>query len=175
MPAVTTAPSAVLSPRQRWILGKVAGGSTRRAIAAELHVAPSTVTGYLADIYAALGVAGAPQAVAVAHRLGLLPGSAPAVPQGGPLGAGDAGVALELGREKFPQGAITLRAAGKSIGRERSSLALEHGARRGQESIDGHLVGIVVASSEIVFGRSRPFQRWWRQSRSQQRRKVEHS
>lgn len=84
MTVVSTPRPVTLSARQLWILNALAGGSTRQAIAAELRVAPSTVTGYLGGIYAALRVGGAPEAMAVAFKLGLLSGSDPLPPRGGP-------------------------------------------------------------------------------------------
>lgn len=83
MTAVISARRSPLSPRQRQVLELVAAGRSGREIAMELCVAPSTVSGYLGDIYFALGVHGAPEAVAVGYQLGLLAGGNPAVLRGG--------------------------------------------------------------------------------------------
>ena len=82
--------------------------------------------------------------------------------------AGDAGVALEFCGEEFAQGAITLRAAGKPVGRQRLALAPEHGIDRVDQAVDRHLVGIVVAADETVFGKAGPPRGRRRQSGGQQ-------
>src|SRR5437667_651059 len=87
--------------------------------------------------------------------------------------AGDAGSPLELVGQKFPQRAVTERAAFEPVAGERSAFALEHGGRRGNESIDRHLIGIVVAADEVVFGASRPPGCGRRQAGCQERREVE--
>lgn len=84
MSAVTIARKPQLSPRLLQVLELLAAGRSGREIAAELFVATSTASGYLRDLYAALGVHGGPQAVARGHQLGLLPGAKAVVPQGGP-------------------------------------------------------------------------------------------
>ena len=88
-------------------------------------------------------------------------------------GAVDAGVALEFPGEEFAQRPIALRAAGEAVGRERLALALQDGIDRLDQAIDRHLVGIVVAADETVFGEAGPFRRRRRQARRQQWREVE--
>ena len=88
-------------------------------------------------------------------------------------GAGDAGIALELCGEEFAQGTIALRAAGEAVGRERLALAPEHGIDRLDQAVDRHLVGIVVAADETVFGKARPPRRRRRQSGRQQWCEIE--
>src|SRR5947199_7505950 len=87
--------------------------------------------------------------------------------------AGDPGGPLELVGQKFPQRAVTERAAFEPVAGERSAFTLEHGGRRGNEPIDRHLIGIVVATDEVVFGASRPFGCGRRQAGRQERREVE--
>ena len=88
-------------------------------------------------------------------------------------GAVDAGVALELGGEKFAQRAIALRTAGEAVGGERLALALEHGVDGVDQAFDRDLVGIVVAADEAVFRQPGPLRRRRGQARRQQRREVE--
>src|SRR5262249_42875177 len=73
--------------------------------------------------------------------------------------AGDAGGALELIGQKFPQRAVAERAALEAVGRKRRALALEHAGCRGNEPVDWNLIGIVVAADEVVFGAPRPLGR----------------
>ena len=87
--------------------------------------------------------------------------------------AGDAGVALELCGEEFAQGTITLRTAGKAVGRQCLALAPEHRTDRVDQAVDRNLVGIVVAADETVFGKARPPRCRGRQSGGQQWREVE--
>ena len=63
---------AALSPREREVLKLVAGGSTNKDIAAELGVGDETVKTLLARTFAKLGVRRRAEAVAEAHKRGLL-------------------------------------------------------------------------------------------------------
>ena len=64
-PSLETLAAALLSPREREILGLVASGMTNREIAAVLFIAPGTVRKHLDNVYAKLGVRSRAQAVAV--------------------------------------------------------------------------------------------------------------
>ena len=85
----------------------------------------------------------------------------------------DAGVALEFLGEKFAQGTIALRTAGKPVGGERPALAPEHGVDGVDQAVDRDLVRIVVAADKTVFRKSRPLRRGRRQSGRQQWCEVE--
>lgn len=61
-----------LSPREREVLKLVAAGRSNREIAAELGVADETVKTMLARTFAKLGVRKRAEAVAIAHKQGLL-------------------------------------------------------------------------------------------------------
>jgi DNA-binding NarL/FixJ family response regulator len=61
-----------LSPREREVLGLVAGGATNREIATKLGVGDETVKTLIARTFAKLGVKRRAEAVAVAHERGLL-------------------------------------------------------------------------------------------------------
>ena len=63
---------APLAPREREVLALVAGGLTNREIATQLQVGEETVKTYLERAFAKLGVSRRAEAVAAAHRLGLL-------------------------------------------------------------------------------------------------------
>ena len=63
---------AALSPREREVLRLVSGGSTNKEIAAELGVGGETVKTLLARTFAKLGVRRRAEAVAEAHKRGLL-------------------------------------------------------------------------------------------------------
>jgi DNA-binding NarL/FixJ family response regulator len=63
---------AALSPREREVLRLVAAGSTNKEIAAALGVGDETVKTLLARTFAKLGVRRRAEAVAAAHREGLL-------------------------------------------------------------------------------------------------------
>src|SRR5439155_6090281 len=87
--------------------------------------------------------------------------------------AGDSSGPLELVGQKFPQRAVTERAAFEPVAGERSAFALEHGGCRGNEPIDRNLIGIVIAADEVVFGAPRPLGCGRRQAGCQERREVE--
>lgn len=63
---------AALSPREREALNLVAAGRSNREIAVELGVADETVKTMLARTFAKLGVRKRAEAVAIAHKQGLL-------------------------------------------------------------------------------------------------------
>lgn len=63
---------AALSPREREVLRLVAAGSTNREIASALGVGDETVKTLLARTFAKLGVRRRAEAVAAAHKRGLL-------------------------------------------------------------------------------------------------------
>jgi two-component system nitrate/nitrite response regulator NarL len=63
---------AALSPREREVLRAVAAGATNPEIARQLGVGPETVKTLLARTFAKLGVRRRAEAVAAAHRDGLL-------------------------------------------------------------------------------------------------------
>ncbi len=64
-------PAAPLSPRERDVLGLMAGGSTNREIAAALHLSPHTIKEHTSALYRKLGVRNRAEAVQRAERLGL--------------------------------------------------------------------------------------------------------
>jgi two-component system response regulator DesR len=64
-------PAAPLSPRERDVLGLMAGGATNREIAAALHLSPHTVKEHTGKLYRKLGVRNRAEAVRRAERLGL--------------------------------------------------------------------------------------------------------
>lgn len=63
---------AALSPREREVLRLVAAGSTNREIAAELRISDETVKTLVSRTFGKLGARKRAEAVAEAHRLGLL-------------------------------------------------------------------------------------------------------
>jgi DNA-binding NarL/FixJ family response regulator len=63
---------AALSPREREVLQLVASGSTNKEIAATLSIGGETVKTMLARIFTKLGVRSRAEAVAEAHKRGLL-------------------------------------------------------------------------------------------------------
>lgn len=76
--AVTGAPrarasSARLTPRQLEVLQLLGEGASTEAIATTLHISRETVRNHVRNILGALGVHSRLEAVAVAHREGLLP------------------------------------------------------------------------------------------------------
>lgn len=127
MPAVTAVSTPALSPRQLRILELLADGRSRQDIAAELFVAPSTLSGYLKGIYAELGVHGAPEAVAVLHRLGLLSGAQPAAPQQGPREV----LELVLARDFEGAYSMAVEVVARIVAAERQDAA---SAQRGAEA-----------------------------------------
>jgi hypothetical protein len=66
---------------------------------------------------------------------------------------------LELARQKFPQPPVTERPAGKPVSCERAALAREHVVHCLDQRLERHLISIVVAADEIVFGETVPFDR----------------
>lgn len=63
---------APLSPRQDAILLRLADGDTPETIAAELHLAPSTVRAVVDNCRAKLGAKTTAHAISIAHRKGIL-------------------------------------------------------------------------------------------------------
>ena len=68
----------------------------------------------------------------------------------------DAGMALELAGQELAQRPVAERAAVQAVGRERGALALQHRRRRGDQGVDRHVLGVVVAADEIVLGEAVP-------------------
>jgi DNA-binding NarL/FixJ family response regulator len=64
-------PAALLSSREREVLGLVAAGSTNREIADRLHLSPHTVKEHTSALYRKLGARNRADAVQRAQRLGL--------------------------------------------------------------------------------------------------------
>jgi DNA-binding NarL/FixJ family response regulator len=64
-------PAALLSSREREVLGLVAAGSTNREIADRLHLSPHTVKEHTSTLYRKLGARNRADAVQRAQRLGL--------------------------------------------------------------------------------------------------------
>jgi DNA-binding NarL/FixJ family response regulator len=64
-------PAALLSGREREVLGLVAAGSTNREIADRLHLSPHTVKEHTSALYRKLGARNRADAVQRAQRLGL--------------------------------------------------------------------------------------------------------
>lgn len=65
-------PAVSLTPRQHEILHLLAGGASTEQIAATLHLSRETVRNHIRNILRALGAHSRLQAVAAAHRRGLL-------------------------------------------------------------------------------------------------------
>lgn len=65
-------PEQGLSARERQVAGLIAGGSTNREIAAELHLSTHTIKEYTSSLYRKLGVRNRAEAVKRAQRLGLI-------------------------------------------------------------------------------------------------------
>ncbi len=61
-----------LSPREREILALLAGGKRTADIAAELYLAPKTVSNALTSIFTKLGVENRAEAIVLAHERGLV-------------------------------------------------------------------------------------------------------
>ena len=68
----TTAVSLGLTPREAEVLGLVAAGRTNRQIATALYVSEKTASVHVSRILSKLDVKTRTEAVATAHRLGLL-------------------------------------------------------------------------------------------------------
>jgi LuxR family transcriptional regulator, maltose regulon positive regulatory protein len=62
----------LLTPREREVLELIAAGLSNKEIASWLFITPGTVKGYVNIIFKKLGVKTRTQAVAEAHKLGLL-------------------------------------------------------------------------------------------------------
>ncbi len=62
----------VLTPRERSVLGLVAGGRTNRQVGAELFISEKTVSVHLSRVMAKLGASSRTEAVSVAYERGLL-------------------------------------------------------------------------------------------------------
>ena len=88
--------------------------------------------------------------------------------------AANAGGAFEFAGQKFAQATIAERTAGKPVSRQRAALARQHVVRRFDQRLERHLVGIVVAADEIVFGRAGPFGDRRRQAGREQRREIQY-
>lgn len=61
-----------LTNREQTVLRDVVAGKTNQQIAQELHISPKTVAKHLTSIYAKLGVASRPEAVALVVRTGMV-------------------------------------------------------------------------------------------------------
>ena len=85
----------------------------------------------------------------------------------------DAGIALELCRQKFAKRTVALRTAGKPIGGQRLALASENRVCSVDQAFDRDLLGVVVAADKTVFREPRPPCRRSGQSRREQWREVE--
>jgi DNA-binding NarL/FixJ family response regulator len=72
--AAPEAPRSALTPRERQVLGLLAGGQTNREIADRLHLSPHTVKEHASGLYRKLGVRNRAEAVQRAERLGLVGG-----------------------------------------------------------------------------------------------------
>lgn len=75
--AATRAHPAGLTPREREVLERLARGLTNAEIAAELHMAPKTAGHHVSAILAKLDARSRTEAVAAAHRRGLIAGAQP--------------------------------------------------------------------------------------------------
>lgn len=62
----------LLSPRQSEVLARIARGQTNKEIATALGMRPKTVMHHTSEIYRRLGVRNRTEAVAAAHRLGII-------------------------------------------------------------------------------------------------------
>lgn len=71
--AATSSAMALLSPRQRDCLLKLAQGKSNKTIARELHLADSTVKSHINAVFAVLAVGSRAEAVFKAASMGLLP------------------------------------------------------------------------------------------------------
>jgi LuxR family maltose regulon positive regulatory protein len=69
---VATEPSESLSPRERDILERIAGGQSNKEIARSLGIAPETVKSHVKNIFVKLSVDRRAQAVFRAQSLGLV-------------------------------------------------------------------------------------------------------
>jgi DNA-binding CsgD family transcriptional regulator len=69
----------LLTPRERDVLALLAEGRTNRQIGGTLFISEKTASVHVSNILGKLGASGRAEAVAIAHRRGLLP-----VRSGGP-------------------------------------------------------------------------------------------
>jgi DNA-binding NarL/FixJ family response regulator len=72
LPGVRRPPSSVLTEREEEVLTLVAQGLSNRQIGERLYISTKTVSVHVSNLLAKLGVSGRAEAVAVAHRRGLL-------------------------------------------------------------------------------------------------------
>ncbi|MEN3357194.1 MAG: hypothetical protein V7637_1176 [Mycobacteriales bacterium] len=68
---------ALLTPRERDVLALLAGGRTNRQIGRELFISEKTASVHVSNILGKLSASGRAEAVAIAHRRGLLGAAAP--------------------------------------------------------------------------------------------------
>jgi hypothetical protein len=87
--------------------------------------------------------------------------------------AGNAGGALELVGQEFPQRTVAERPAVEAVGRERRAFPPQHSGGSRNETIDRNLVGIIVATDKVVFGKTYPLDCGRRQGWCQERREIE--
>ena len=71
-PQTGTAPTSLLTDREREVLGLIASGKTNREIAGALFLSPHTVKEHTSTLYRKLKVRGRAEAVQRAQRLGLI-------------------------------------------------------------------------------------------------------
>lgn len=74
----STSSGGVLTGREEEVLRLVAAGLTNRQIGERLYISGKTVSVHISNVLGKLGVGGRAEAVAVAHRRGLLPDPPPA-------------------------------------------------------------------------------------------------
>jgi DNA-binding CsgD family transcriptional regulator len=72
LPGTEPAAGVVLTGREEQVLRLVADGMTNRQIGERLFISGKTVSVHISNVLAKLGAAGRAEAVAVAHRQGLL-------------------------------------------------------------------------------------------------------
>ncbi len=72
-PVPMVEPDVLLTPRERDVLGLLAKGLTNRQIGSTLFISEKTASVHVSNILGKLGASGRAEAVAIAHRRGLLP------------------------------------------------------------------------------------------------------
>jgi DNA-binding NarL/FixJ family response regulator len=72
-PTVAAAPGAVVTVRERQVIGQLARGLSYRQVGAVLGISSNTVRSYIRTIYEKLAVCSKTEAVLAALRLGILP------------------------------------------------------------------------------------------------------
>jgi DNA-binding CsgD family transcriptional regulator len=72
------AATTVLTPRETEVIHLVADGLTNREIGARLFISEKTASVHVSNLLAKLGASGRAEAVAIAHRRGLLGPNRPA-------------------------------------------------------------------------------------------------